>query len=157
MWHWWSDRGVSQSGPPQRKLDICCLWGPATWNYRLNQVLSIFFALLYLLLPLLPLSCLLLYLLYPRNVLYCTSHTFSPPTPLSLTLLFILSHLPFTHPSPFILPSPPLPLGHWEHIQPPVPESYLNLSYVSQPAASAPLKPQGYSDLRSAQGGNAKL
>ncbi len=46
-----------------------------------------------------------------------------------LDFLFSLSH----HPTP--LSSPPLPLGHKEPIQPPVPESYLNFSYVSQPAA----------------------
>lgn len=51
----------------------------------------------------------------------------------SLTFLFSLSPHPPHRTSP--LSSPPLPLGHKELIQPPVPESYLNFSCVSRPAA----------------------
>lgn len=43
---WYSDIGVWHSGPPGRKMGICCLWGPVTWNYRLNQVLPISFTVL---------------------------------------------------------------------------------------------------------------
>lgn len=41
--HRYGDVSVSQSGPPGRRVDICCLWGPVMWNYRLNQVLPISF------------------------------------------------------------------------------------------------------------------
>lgn len=72
MWHWYSDRGVPQSEPPKRRVDICYLWGPVTWNYRLHQLLSISFFCLHLLpLPLhlpfssSPLSSLLKFSLCP--------------------------------------------------------------------------------------------
>lgn len=46
MCRWYGDTGVWHSGPPGRKVGICCLWSPVTWNYRLNQVLPISFTLL---------------------------------------------------------------------------------------------------------------
>lgn len=152
MWRWYSDRGVSQSGPPRGWVDICCLWGPVTWNYRLNQVLSVSFALLHLLAlyvtfspssPLLqsfPVGSLFLY-----TLLSYTSHTFFLLALFSLTFLVCLSHPHHTY--PLLSSRPPASRSQGED---PASCSWVLLKLqLRQPACSSDVpKPQGSSDLR---------
>lgn len=139
MWHWYSDRGVPQSEPPKRRVDICYLWGPVTWNYRLHQVLSISFFCLHLLplhLPFSssPLSSLLIFSLCPtflqskrgkgkrqkKNVIYWKEKRelfLSNKSQSFFPLWFFLAS--FTPLALHLLSSPsPLPLGHKEGAEP---------------------------------------
>lgn len=86
----------------------------------------------------------------------------SPPFPSSLHITHIYSLTapsltsvfsnPLTSSLPHLLSSPPpLPPGHKEVIQPPVPESYLNFSYGSQPTAEPSQSPRDPLTLNSMQ------
>lgn len=160
MWHWYSDRGVSQSGPPKRRVDICCLWGPVTWNYRLNQVLSISFALLHLLprhfplhLPLFSTSCLIFCLRLCTLLFFPINHIFSLCFYSDFIFLASLSHLPLC-----LLSSPsPLPLGHEEGADPA--SRYwvlLKLKLCQLACSQAVPKPRGSGDLSNTRRGNAR-
>lgn len=138
MWRSYSDRDVSLSGPPRRPVDICCLWGPVTRNYRLNQVLPASF--------LSPLSLPYSSPLPPHPPFRHITHSFSPL--FSLTFLFSLSHPHHTSPPLLSCPASRSNKVTKEWIQHPVPESYLNSGYVSRPAAELYQSPRGSRDHR---------